>query len=89
MAKICNINFWIGNDPSPFRYFSENSSVFEGTGFPYNENYDDDDCEGEKTIANLCIKVGREGGQSDNTVAKMMPTDGGVIISMMIIVMMT
>ena len=37
MAKICNINFWIGNDPPPppLRNFSENSSVFEGTGFPY------------------------------------------------------
>ena len=56
----------------------------------YNNNDDhDDDCEGEKTIANLCIEVGRECGQSDNTVAKMMPTDGGVIISMMIMVMMT
>ena len=31
MAKICNINFWIGKDPpSPFRNFSENSSVLEG-----------------------------------------------------------
>ena len=35
MAKICNINFWIGNDPPPLRNFSENSSVLVGTSFPY------------------------------------------------------
>ena len=27
MAKICNINFWIENDPPPFWMFSENSYV--------------------------------------------------------------
>ena len=31
MAKICNINFWIENDPPPF---SENSSVLDVRGFP-------------------------------------------------------
>ena len=32
MAKICNINFWIGNDP-PWN-FSENSSVLVGPSVP-------------------------------------------------------
>ena len=33
--KFCNINFWIGNDPSPpIRNFSKNSSVLEGGCFP-------------------------------------------------------
>ena len=31
MAKICNINFWIENDPLPLRNFSE-------VGFPYLAN---------------------------------------------------
>ena len=35
MAKICNINFWIENDPPPLWNFSENSSVLEGVGFPH------------------------------------------------------
>ena len=39
MAKICNINFWIENDPPLLWNFSENSSVLEGVGVPY----DDDD----------------------------------------------
>ena len=30
-VQICNINFWIENDPPPF---SENSSVLEGVGVP-------------------------------------------------------
>ena len=35
MAKICNINFWIGNDPPPpLQNFSENSSVLGGGCFP-------------------------------------------------------
>ena len=34
MAKICNINFWIENDPPPLWNFSENSSVSEGVGVP-------------------------------------------------------
>ena len=33
-SKICNINFWIGNDPPPFWNFSENSSVLETPSFP-------------------------------------------------------
>ena len=35
MAKICNIIFWIGNDPPPFWNFSENSSVLIGQPVPY------------------------------------------------------
>ena len=35
MAKICNINFWIVNDPPPFWNFSENSSIFVGQPVPY------------------------------------------------------
>ena len=31
MAKICNIDFWIENDPLPLRNFSE-------VGFPYLAN---------------------------------------------------
>ena len=46
------------------------------------------DNEGEKTIANLCIKVGRGCGQSDNTLAQMLPTDGGVIMMMITMTMM-
>ena len=39
MAKICNINFWIGNDPPPpFWNFSKNSSVLEMPPFPYGAN---------------------------------------------------
>ena len=34
MAKICNINFWIENDPPPLLNFSENSSVLEGECVP-------------------------------------------------------
>ena len=34
MAKICNINFWIGNDPPPLRNFSENSSVLVPSPVP-------------------------------------------------------
>ena len=41
------------------------------------------DNEGEKTIANLCIKVGRGCGQSDNTLAQMLPTDGVMMMMMM------
>ena len=36
MAKICNINFWIENDPPPLWNFSENSSVLEGECVPKN-----------------------------------------------------
>ena len=39
MAKICNINFWIGNDPPPLRNFSENSSVLERGCFPKSDGY--------------------------------------------------
>ena len=35
MAKICNLNFWIENDPPPPLWnFSENSSVLEEVGIP-------------------------------------------------------
>ena len=35
MSKICNINFWIGNEPPPpFWNFSKNSSVLETPPFP-------------------------------------------------------
>ena len=38
-VKFCNINFWIENNPPPppppLRNFSENSSVFVGSSFPY------------------------------------------------------
>ena len=34
MAKICNINFWIGNDPPPFWNFSEKTSVLVGPSVP-------------------------------------------------------
>ena len=35
VPKICNINFWIQNDPSPFWHFSENSSDLVAGPFPY------------------------------------------------------
>ena len=34
-SKICNKNFWIGNDPPPVWNFSKNSSVLGGWSFPY------------------------------------------------------
>ena len=33
-SKICNKNFWIGNDPPPVWNFSKNSSVLVGWSFP-------------------------------------------------------
>ena len=34
-SKICNKNFWIGNDPPPVWNFSKNSSILVRLGFPY------------------------------------------------------
>ena len=39
MSKICNINFWIGNDPPPVWNFSKNSSVLVEPPFPYRTHY--------------------------------------------------
>ena len=38
VPKICNIDLWIENDPSPF-YFSENSSNLVARPFPYQQLY--------------------------------------------------
>ena len=35
VPKVCNINFWIGNDPPPLWDFSENSSDLVAQPFPF------------------------------------------------------
>ena len=54
MVKICNINFWIENDPPPLWNFSENSSVLEGESFP-NDDYDNG-------VSDNCDQIGGKTG---------------------------